>query len=148
MLEQNPGVAEIKALLGKERFQIWERFCNAIEAEYPVTAQWTGGGAAWNFRREYYLKKNLFCALYIRKECMGAILVFNRADQDAFERRRRDFSKSFCRFYDEAGCFRDGKWLVFKVQTIRFLDNFLKLLDVKCRLAGHGKALSSKMAAE
>lgn len=131
MLNQEPNKAEIAALAGSSLGEVWTDLCNAIDAQYDMEHLWNRGGKNWDYEYKYRRGGKTLCALYVRKDCIGFMVILGQAERDKFEAQRAEFSDEVQKLYDKAETYRDGKWIMFLPKDTELLDDFIRLLKIK-----------------
>lgn len=131
MLDKIPNTEELAALVGPPLYDVWQKICTMIDEKYDMDCIWNKGGKAWTYEYKYRRGGKTLCALYARKNCIGFMIIFGKAEREKFEETRENYSESVQKIYDEAKTYHDGKWVMFEpVDTVMFSD-FKKMLAIK-----------------
>lgn len=133
MLEKIPSPEEMTKLIGENRLQVWYKLCAMIDDLYDMDRTWNSGGKAWKYEYKYRRGGKTLCALYVREDCFGFMLIFGKAEREKFEQNRNLFSPEVQRVYDSATTYHDGKWMMFLMEDTAFFEDFTKLLAIKRR---------------
>ncbi len=131
MLENIPSKEEMASLLGETLFESWKSLCKRIEEKYDMECQWNRGGKAWNYEYKYRRGGKTLCALYAREGCFGFLVILGKAEREAFEQEREDYSPEVQKVYDESTTYHDGKWLMFEIKDQLLHDDMMGLLKIK-----------------
>lgn len=131
MLEKIPTPAELTALVGASLYDVWEKLCAAIDAEYDMERLWNPGGKAWTYEYKYRRGGKTLCALYAKENGIGFMVILGKAERDKFEANRNAFSEAVQNIYDSAVTYRDGKWIMFEPADTSWFDGFMRLLHIK-----------------
>ena len=131
MLDIIPSAEEMELLVGKSRYDIWNKIVALIEEKYDMDRSWNTGGKAWNYEYKYRRGGKTLCALYARENCVGFIIIFGKEERLKFEADRDNYSKEVQRIYDETQTYHDGKWLMFEPMDTTLFDDFIRLLRIK-----------------
>ena len=133
MLHRIPDTEEMTALVGKPFYEIWEKLCALIEAQYDMEGSWGTGGKAWTYEYKYRRGGKTLCALYARENGMGFMVILGRAERLKFEQGRESYTQEVQRIYDESPTYHDGKWMMFEPKDASLFDDFIRLLNIKRR---------------
>lgn len=131
MLDIIPGAEEMTALVGKSRYDIWNKLNALIEEKYDMDCLWNKGGKAWKYEYKYRRGGKTLCALYARENCVGFMIILGKDKRLKFETDRDHYSKEVQRIYDETQTYHDGKWLMFEPVDTALFDDFIRLLRIK-----------------
>lgn len=99
-----------------------------IRMEYVVDELYDGKDEV-KFRRG----GKTLATLYLHEGFFTLLVIFGKAERDAFEAQRADFPAEFCAFYDAARTYHDGKWLFMDVRPGADVAMFMRLLHIKKR---------------
>lgn len=133
MLEAIPSPEEMAQLIGENRLQLWYKLCAMIDDLYDVDRTWNSGGKAWKYEYKYRRGGKTLCALYVREDCFGFMVIFGKAERDKFEQNRNYFSLEAQNVYDAAKTYHDGKWMMFFMEDTNLFEDVTKLLAIKRR---------------
>ena len=131
MLDIISGAEEMTALVGKSRYDIWNKLNALIEERYDMDCLWNKGGKAWKYEYKYRRGGKTLCALYARENCVGFMIILGKDERLKFETDRDHYSKEVQRIYDETQTYHDGKWLMFEPVDTALFDDFIRLLRIK-----------------
>jgi len=131
MMEHIPTSEEMIALLGAEKYRIWQELCTAIESRYEMERLWNTGGRDWDYEYKYRRGGKTLCGLYARTDCFGFMVIFGKAEREKFESRRDDYCNQILATYDAATTYHDGKWVMFELVDMSIIDDLMKLLLIK-----------------
>ena len=131
MLDIISGAEEMTALVGKSRYDIWNKLNALIEERYDMDCLWNKGGKAWKYEYKYRRGGKTLCALYARENCVGFMIILGKDERLKFETARKHYSKEVQRIYDETQTYHDGKWLMFEPVDTALFDDFIRLLRIK-----------------
>ena len=92
MLDITPTAKQMTALLGKPLFEIWNKLCASIEANYDMDCLWNKGGKAWIYEYKYRRGGKTLCALYARENCVGFMVILGKEERLKFEKDRAHYS--------------------------------------------------------
>lgn len=133
MLEKVPSSDEMIQLIGENRLQVWYKLCVMIDDLYEMDRTWNSEGKAWKYEYKYRRGGKTLCALYVREDCFGFMVIFGKFEREKFEQNRNHFSLEAQRVYDAATTYHDGKWMMFLIEDTSFFDDIPKLLAIKRR---------------
>ena len=131
MLDIISGAEEMTALVGKSRYDIWNKLNALIEERYDMDCLWNKGGKAWKYEYKYRRGGKTLCALYAKENCVGFMIILGKDERLKFETARDNYSKEVQRIYDETQTYHDGKWLMFEPVDTALFDDFIRLLRIK-----------------
>ena len=131
MLEKMPPDEELSALIGNERFKVWNDLIAMIDSNYDMEHLWNSGGKAWKYEYKYRRGGKTLCALYAKENCFGFMLIFGKEERAKFEADREKYSVPVCQIYDEAKTYHDGKWVMFELVDTSLFDDMRNLLAIK-----------------
>lgn len=131
MLDIISGAEEMTALVGKSRYDIWNKLNALIEERYDMDCLWNKGGKAWKYEYKYRRGGKTLCALYAKENCVGFMIILGKDERLKFETAREHYSKEVQRIYDETQTYHDGKWLMFEPVDTALFDDFIRLLRIK-----------------
>ena len=133
MTNDTQTAEQVLALLGQPLFAVWNELCVRIEALYDMDCLLNHGGKSWTYERKYRRGGKTLCALYAREGTFGMLVIFGKAEREAFETQRAAFSETVQNAYDEATTYHDGKWVMFLPTDTSMLDELAALLRIKRR---------------
>ena len=131
MLENIPTQSTMAELLGPSLFEVWQKLCSAIDEKYEMERIWDDGGKRWTYEYKYRRGGRTLCCLYAKRNCVGFLVIFGKAERAKFEEIRGVLSDSVCRQYDEANTYHDGKWVMFEPKDNSEFEDYMKLLAIK-----------------
>lgn len=131
--QQDNRPQDLPGLLGPALYDLWDRLCAHIEKDYAMDRLWNSGGKKWTYEYKYRRGGKTLCALYAKNGVLGFMVILGREEREKFDAQRSAFSSEFCRIYDEAQTYHDGKWLLFEPKDDRLFGDFTRLLAIKRR---------------
>lgn len=131
MLETIPTQSTMTELLGPSLFEVWQKLCSAIDEKYEMERIWDNGGKRWTYEYKYRRGGRTLCCLYAKRNCVGFLVIFGKAERAKFEEIRGVLSDAVCRQYDEANTYHDGKWVMFEPKDNSEFEDYMKLLAIK-----------------
>ena len=69
--------------------------------------------------------------LYLREGYFSVMLIFGKAEREAFEAAQDSYPPSIAEIYHASHTYHDGKWMLFDVHDETNLDALLRLLAIK-----------------
>ena len=133
MLERNPTVEELQALLGEELLAVWKGVTTAVDEKYEMDRLWDKGYREWVYEYKYRRGGKTLVTLYAKKETIGVQIIFGKDERVKVEANRENLSEEAMRIYDEAQVFHDGKWVMFFPKDESLNQDFMKMLALKRR---------------
>lgn len=131
MLTCIPDAEQMTTLLGKPLYEIWKQLCAFIDEKYDMERLWSKGGKAWTYEYKYRRGGKTLCALYVRENCIGFMIIFGKEERFKFEQDRENYAAEVQRIYEEAQTYHDGKWMMFEPTDASLFEDFSKLLRIK-----------------
>ena len=131
MLDMIPNEEEMTALVGKYRYDVWNKLCALIDENYDMDCLWNKGGKAWKYEYKYRRGGKTLCALYARENCVGFMIILGKDERSKFETDRENYSKEVQEIYSETQTYHDGKWLMFEPEDTSLFNDFIRLLRIK-----------------
>lgn len=131
MLDKRPDAEEMTALVGRSRYDVWNKLCAVIDERYEMDRLWNKGGKAWTYEYKYRRGGKTLCALYARENGIGLMIIFGKEERAKFEAERHAYSQQVQNVYDEAKTYRDGKWMMFEPADTSMFPDFIRLLRIK-----------------
>lgn len=133
MLERNPTVEELQALLGEELLAVWKGVTAAVDEKYEMDRLWDKGYREWVYEYKYRRGGKTLVTLYAKKETIGVQIIFGKDERVKVEANRENLSEEAMRIYDEAQVYHDGKWVMFFPKDDSLNQDFTKMLALKRR---------------
>lgn len=133
MLERNPTVEELQALLGEELLAVWKGVTTAVDEKYEMDRLWDKGYREWVYEYKYRRGGKTLVTLYAKKETIGVQIIFGKDERVKVEANRENLSEEAMRIYDEAQVYHDGKWVMFFPKDDSLNQDFMKMLALKRR---------------
>ncbi len=133
MLDRIPNDKEITALIGKPLYSVWQELCAMIDEKYDMDHLWNKGYKAWIYEYKYHRGGKTLCALYVKENCIGFMIIFGKDERMKFETSRENYSESVQKIYDNAKTYHDGKWVMFEPVDSSMFNDFIHLLGIKRR---------------
>lgn len=131
MLDKIPTREEMRELVGKQQFSVWEELCKMIENRYDMERIWNSGGKAWKYEYKYRRGGKTLCALYAKENVIGFMIIFGKAEREKFETERQMYSEKVQTIYDAATTYHDGKWVMFELADTSLFTDMENLLLIK-----------------
>ena len=128
---QIPTPEMLENLIGKELYNVWSSLCQLIEQKYNMEQLWNHGGKAWKYEYKYRRGGKKLCALYVREQTLGFMVILGKDERAKFELQREAFSYETLKTYDEATTFHDGKWIMFELKDASLFSDMERLLSIK-----------------
>ena len=124
--------AQVKAMLG-DASPAWEKLTGHIRFHYVMDEIWAEGKPTHKNRNNLYVKRGgkSFTILGIHEGYFMVCVVFGKAEREAFEQCRHEFSEAVQTEYDAAETLHDGKWMGFDVYDDTLVDDIIKMLSIK-----------------
>lgn len=133
MLERNPTVEELQALLGEELLAVWKGVTTAVDEKYEMDRLWDKGYREWVYEYKYRRGGKTLVTLYAKEETIGVQIIFGKDERVKVEANRENLSEEAMRIYDEAQVYHDGKWVMFFPKDDSLNQDFMKMLALKRR---------------
>lgn len=133
MLERNPTVEELQALLGEQLLAVWKGVTAAVDEKYEMDRLWDKGYREWVYEYKYRRGGKTLVTLYAKKETIGVQIIFGKDERVKVEANRENLSEEAMRIYDEAQVYHDGKWVMFFPKDDTLNQDFMKMLALKRR---------------
>ena len=133
MLERNPTVEELQALLGEELLAVWKGVTAAVDEKYEMDRLWDKGYREWVYEYKYRRGGKTLVTLYAKKGTIGVQIIFGKDERVKVEANRENLSEEAMRIYDEAQVYHDGKWVMFFPKDDSLNQDFMKMLALKRR---------------
>ena len=131
MLERVPTAEKMTSLIGEHLYNVWQQLIATIDEKYDMDCSWNSGGKKWTYEYKYRRGGKTLCALYVKENCVGFMVIFGKNERDALEAQREHYSQSILQTYDEAATYHDGKWVMFEPTDTSEFEDYLKLLAIK-----------------
>ena len=128
---QIPTPEMLENLIGKELYNVWSSLCQLIEQKYNMEQLWNHGGKAWKYEYKYRRGGKTLCALYVREQTLGFMVILGKDERAKFELQREAFSYETLKTYDEATTFHDGKCIMFELKDASLFSDMERLLSIK-----------------
>lgn len=133
MLDKVPTSENLISLMGKPLFETWKALSDMIEQKYDMEHLWNDGGKAWEYEYKYRRGGKTLCALYVKKNGFGFMVIFGKNERAKFEADRQNYSHEMQKIYDETRTYHDGKWMMFELIDDSLFADIEKLLLIKRR---------------
>lgn len=133
MLDKIPSKTILIDLIGQPLFEVWKALCSLINEKYEMEQSWNSGGKKWLYEYKYRRGGKTLCCLYAKRQCIGFMIIFGKAERLKFDTIRDTLSVAVCQKYDEAKIYHDGKWVMFEPRDKSEFSDYLKLLALKRR---------------
>ena len=85
MLDTIPDEEEMRALVGKSLYDVWNRLRAFIDEKYEMDCLWEKGGKAWKYEYKYRRGGKTLCSLFARENCIGFMIIFGKDERLKFE---------------------------------------------------------------
>jgi hypothetical protein len=131
MLDKIPDNDDLTALLGEQKFIVWQELCRSIESLYAITPQWNSGGKKWVYEYKYRKGGKTLCALYAKPATLGFMVIFGAVERNKFELERQSYSTFIQNCYDAARTYHDGKWIMLEISDLSCTADITRLLSMK-----------------
>lgn len=131
MLDRIPNAEDLIRLMGKSRYDVWEKLTAMIEEAYDMEPVWNGGGKKWTYEYKYRRGGKTLCALYAKENGMGFMVILGKEEREKFEAQKEQFTQSIQKTYEEAQVFHDGKWVMFEPVDTWLFQDFAGILAIK-----------------
>ena len=128
---QIPTPEMLENLIGKELYNVWSSLCQLIELKYNMEQLWNHGGKAGKYEYKYRRGGKTLCALYVREQTLGFMVILGKDERAKFELQREAFSYETLKTYDEATPLHDGKWIMFELKDASLFSDMERLLSIK-----------------
>ncbi|MBQ7983562.1 MAG: DUF3788 family protein [Clostridia bacterium] len=117
---------EIRTTLSPEAAAAWEILVGHIREHYRMDELWDGKDEL-KFRRS---GKTLL-TLYLRQEYFTVLLIYGKAERDAFEAAADAFPPVLRELYENSRTYHDGKWMWLDVRDDRVVPDLIRMLGIK-----------------
>ncbi|AWI05764.1 DUF3788 domain-containing protein [Clostridium drakei] len=131
MLDKIPTSEDLITLIGKSLFEVWTALCDMIEEKYDMEHLWNNGGKAWKYEYKYRRGGKTLCALYVKENCFGLMIIFGKNERAKFEEDKQNYSIEVQKVYDESKTYHDGKWMMFELVDKSLFGDMEKMLFIK-----------------
>lgn len=126
-----PTKEELEIMIGKDRFIVWHDLCDAIDSHYEMDCLWNDGGKRWSHEYKYRRGGKTLCALYAKEGDAGFMVILGKYERERFEADRPSYTQKICEYYDAATTYHDGKWILFPLDDMSLIDDYIRLLFIK-----------------
>ena len=92
---------------------------------------WGKGSKAWKYEYKYRRGGKTLCALYVRKNGMGFMIILGKDERLKFETERENYAEEVQEIYEEAQTYHNGKWIMFEPVDTSLFQDFIRLLRIK-----------------
>ena len=75
--------------------------------------------------------KKTILSINIHEDHYDFQVIFGKAEREKFEARRGEFPKAIQGIYDEAHTYRDGKWMLLRVDNLEMLEAVKRMIMMK-----------------
>ncbi len=133
MPDMPPTPEQLRSLVGRSLYDVWNKLCALIDEKYDMDRAWGKGGRAWTYEYKYRRGGKTLCALYAREKCVGFMIILGKDERLKFENDRQSYSEETQRIYDESPTYHDGKWMMFEPSDTSLFYDFIGLLRIKRR---------------
>lgn len=131
MLDTIPTTEEMTALVGRSKYEVWNKLCALIDENYDMERLWDHGGKAWKYEYKYRRGGKTLCALYARENCVGFMIVLGKDERLKFETDKGTYTKEVQDIYDNTHTYHDGKWIMFEPTDTSLFNDFIRMLSIK-----------------
>ena len=131
MLDTIPNAEEMRGLVGKPLYAVWNNLCALIDDKYDMDCLWDKSGKAWKYEYKYRKGGKTLCALYARENCIGFMIILGKNERLKFETEKETYSKEVQEIYDNTHTYHDGKWIMFEPTDTSLFNDFIRLLRIK-----------------
>lgn len=131
MLDVIPNKEQLTALVGEELYSVFDKLCVLIDEKYDMDCLWGKGGKAWKYEYKYRRGGKTLCALYVRENCVGFMVILGKDERAKFEMDRDNYSQKVQEVYYNSQTYHDGKWLMFEPTDTSLFNDFIALLNIK-----------------
>ncbi|MCL2884018.1 MAG: DUF3788 domain-containing protein [Oscillospiraceae bacterium] len=69
--------------------------------------------------------------IYIHEDYFDFLLIFGKAEREAFEARRGEFPRNIQEIYDGSKTYHDGKWMTIPVRDLERLEAVKRMIMIK-----------------
>lgn len=128
---ENITINELKELIGTNKLEAFKTIVNEINLIYDMEQTWNTGGKKWKYEYKFRKSSKTLCAFYFRKDTLGLMIIFGKAERAKIEDIRKELSKEILKVYDSAEIYHDGKWVMFDIIDTSLLKDIVKLLYIK-----------------
>lgn len=133
MAVEKPMPQEILQLLKPAAYEAWQKTCSFIQEHYEMEELWNRGGKAGLYEQKFRRGGKTLCAIYLRENAFGFMVVLGRAEQQKFEAQQQEFAPATAALYHETTLYHDGRWLMVEVKDEAPMADLEKLLLIKRR---------------
>ncbi len=126
-----PTPEDMENLTGRALYSTWTSLCQLIEQKYEMERLWNKGYKVWDYEYKYRRGGKTLCTLYARKNAIGFMIVFGKAEREKFETQRQSFSEEMQKIYDDATTYHDGKWMMLELKGPQLFKDIETLLLIK-----------------
>lgn len=130
-MQENMSDEVLISLIGKDRLHIFHNIDEYILNIYDMEKTWNTGGKKWDWECKYRKGSKTLCAFYLKKDCLGFMIIFGKAEREKIESSQNMFSKELIELYDSTTTYHDGKWLMIELENLFFFEDIKNLLQVK-----------------
>jgi len=132
MLNTTKPYSEVKKRLGKSS-TAWEKLTGNIRFLYEMDELWEEGNPTHKHHSNLRFRRGgkTLITLCIREGFFIAVIVLGKDERDRFEQKRKEFGIELLKKYDDAEVLHDGKWIGFNINDETFIDDIIRLLEIK-----------------
>ena len=126
----------LEDLVGKEKLDILDVLCEHIKDTYDIEGSFKElkyVNKLWPAKYEYKFAKGgkTFCGFYFMENRMGLSIIFGKDERTKVESIKDELSKEAYKIYDDEDIYHDGKWVMFELEDLSFVEDIKKLLPIK-----------------
>lgn len=120
-------------IIGTKKKEVFDYLCDYINSTYEMEKKWKKLTKNWNYEYKFQRGGKTLCGFYIKKDILGFMLIFGKAEREKIESTRENYSNQFLKLYDDATTYRDGKWVMLELEDSSLIEDIKKLLLIKRR---------------
>lgn len=126
-----PTNEQMNALLGENRWNVWQSLRRRIEEKYEMEILWNKGFGEWTYELKYRRGGKTLCTLYAKERVVSLWVILGKDERVKYETCADEFSTPIHKIYNETKTYHDGKWLMFELEDETLFDDFMNLLAIK-----------------
>lgn len=125
-----PKYEDLKSFIGKS-LSSFEEIINFIDEHYDFKMEIYFGGKNYGVMVRYRKNGKTLIQIFPEKDGFEVVLIYGKKEREAFESRKKEFSKYLVDIYDNTKQYHDGKWMLIRVENSRYNKELIEMIKIK-----------------
>lgn len=125
-----PKYGNLRKFIGKAKSS-FDEIIDFLDKNYDFQKEIFFGGKNYGVMVRYRKDGKTLIQIFPEKDGFEVVLIYGKKEREAFESRKKEFSKYLVDIYNNTKQYHDGKWMLIRVKNSRYNKELIEMIKIK-----------------